>query len=169
MGQLDNTPAWLARLLDEHARALVLYARGRCDCPEDVVPEALLRLVSQRKRPQRLVPWLYRVVRNGAISAARKQRRRGKRERRVAAPVAWFEEGDSALDAQQASAALAALPLELGEVVIARIWGDLTFAEIAELTGTSTSTAQRRYEQGIRELQSRLEQPCTIRNRRTTS
>lgn len=169
MGQLDNTPEWLARLLDEHARALVLYARGWCDCPQDVVQEALLRLVSQRKQPERIVPWLYRVVRNGAISAGRKQRRRVEREKIVAAPVAWFETTDSGLDAQAASDALAALPRELAEVVVARIWGELKFAEIAGLTGTSTSTAQRRYEQGIQQLQSRMEQPCTIRNRRTTS
>ena len=169
MGNDDSTPAWLARLLDEHGAALVLYARGWCDCPEDVVQEAFVELVSGRERPERVVPWLYRVVRNGAISAARKQRRRVKREMLVAAPEAWLEAGGSALDAREAAAALAALPLELREAVVARIWGELTFSEIAQLTGTSTSTAQRRYEQGIRELQSRLEKPCTIRNRRTTS
>jgi RNA polymerase sigma-70 factor (ECF subfamily) len=51
-------------------------------------------------------------------------------------------------------------PVELREVIVARIWGSLTYAEIAELVGTSLSTAQRRYEQGIRELQTRLENPC---------
>jgi len=45
----------------------------------------------------------------------------------------------------------------------------LTFAEIAELVGTSLSTAQRRYEQGLRELQSRLEKPCKTQPPRTTT
>ena len=47
----DRASAWLARLLDDHGAALVLYARQWCSTPEDVVQEALLELVSQRQRP----------------------------------------------------------------------------------------------------------------------
>lgn len=167
MGQDDQTSAGLAQLLQERGAALVLYARQWCDCPEDVVQQALLKLVSQRKPPQQLVAWLYRVVRNDAISTARQQRRRERREMTVASPELWFEKGAGQLDAQDAAAALASLPLELREVVVARIWGNLTFAEIAELVETSLSTAQRRYEQGIREMQTRLETPCTTQRRTT--
>jgi RNA polymerase sigma factor (sigma-70 family) len=167
MGENDQMLAGLAGLLQEHGAALVLYARQWCDCPEDVVQEALLELVSQRRRPQRVTAWLYRVVRNGAISWARKQRRRVQREMTAATPEAWFENVNSSLDAQEAATALAALPLELREVVVARIWGNLTFAEIAELVATSLSTAQRRYEQGIRDLQTRLEKPCRTQPRTT--
>jgi DNA-directed RNA polymerase specialized sigma24 family protein len=39
--------------------------------------------------------------------------------------------------------------VELREVAEASIWGNLTYAEIAELVGTSLSTVQRRYEQGV--------------------
>jgi RNA polymerase sigma-70 factor (ECF subfamily) len=109
------------------------------------------------------VAWLYRVVRNGAISAARGQARRQRREERAAQPEAWFQGSASALDAQEAAAALTELSIELREVVVARIWGNLTYAEIAELVGTSLSTAQRRYEQGICELQARLENPCATK------
>ena len=139
----DKAPAWLARLLTDHAAALVLYARQWCHSPEDVVQEALVELVSQRRPPDNPVAWLYRVVRNGAISAARRQGRREKREQRVAAPEAWFAPVSGPLDAQEAAASLASLELELREVVVARIWGNLTFAEIANLVGTSLSTAQR--------------------------
>jgi RNA polymerase sigma factor (sigma-70 family) len=166
MGNLDQTPKWLARLLEEHGRALVLYARQWCDCPEDVVQEALLQLISQRRPPERLVPWVYRVVRNGAISASRQTQRRVRREMQTAASEAWFEVVSSALDAQEAKLALTSLALELREPVVARIWAGLTFAEIAELAGTSLSTAQRRYEQGIQELQARLEKPCTTETQR---
>jgi RNA polymerase sigma factor (sigma-70 family) len=164
-----STPLELATLLDQHGAALVLYARGFCDCPEDVVQDALLELISQRQRPTRLVAWLYRVVRNGAIGAARGARRRMRRETAVASPEAWFENVEGPLDAQEAAAALATLPLELREVVVARIWGSLTFAEIAELVSTSLSTAQRRYEQGIRQVQTRLEKSCKTPRRTTPS
>ncbi len=161
MGRSDETPLWLARLLEDHGAALVLYARQWCDCPEDVVQESLLRLVRQRKQPEHLVAWMYRVVRNGAISAARGKRRRAQRESRAAADEAWFERSSETIDAQQATAALAELELELREVVVARIWGGLTFAEIGKLAGISLSAAHRRYEEGIQQLQARLEKSCT--------
>jgi RNA polymerase sigma factor (sigma-70 family) len=165
MGERDETPVWLAQLLEDHGRALVLYARQWCDCPEDVVQQALLDLVRQRQQPQHIVAWLFRAARNGAISASRQQRRRRQREIATATSETVFETGGAQIDAQEAAEALAALSIELREVMVARIWGELTFAEIAELTGTSLSTAQRRYEQGIRELQARLEDPCGKDNR----
>jgi RNA polymerase sigma factor (sigma-70 family) len=168
MGHDDLTAAWLSDLLAQHGRGLVLYARQWCECPEDIVQDALLELILQRKRPERVAAWLFRVVRNGAISAGRSARRRTQREQRSSASEAWFDNTSTALDAAAASEALAMLAPELREVVVARIWGDLTFTEIAEVSGASTSTAQRRYEQGLRELQVRLERPCTTMNRPTS-
>ncbi len=40
----------LSRLLDEHSAALVLYAQQFCDCPEDVVQEALIHLTQLPQR-----------------------------------------------------------------------------------------------------------------------
>ena len=167
MGHHDPTPGWLAGLLEKHGAALVLYARQWCTCPEDIVQDAFAKLVSRPARPEHVAAWLYRVVRNGAMSAARGERRRRQREQRTAASEVWFSDAAGALDAQEASAALGDLPGELREVVVARIWGGLTYAEIAELTATSTSTAQRRYEQGLRELQTQLEKPCETPRRST--
>ncbi|MHC5544342.1 RNA polymerase sigma factor, partial [Singulisphaera rosea] len=59
----------LGRLLDRHSAALELYARQWCDVPEDVVQEAFLKLSAQGLVPSRPAAWLFRVVRNGAISA----------------------------------------------------------------------------------------------------
>ena len=64
-------PETLARLVDDHAAALVLYARQWCSAPEDVVQEAFIKLVGQGKPPANPLPWLYRVVRNGALTALR--------------------------------------------------------------------------------------------------
>lgn len=162
----DATADWLGQLLADHGAALVLYARQLCRTPEDVVQQALIELVSQAQRPENAVAWLYRMVRNRAISTSRSDRRRIAREAQAAAPEAWFDSAASRLDADEAAQALAGLPLELREVVVARIWGQLKFADIAELVGTSLSTTQRRYEQAIRELQMRLEKPCTTDTRR---
>ena len=48
----------------------------------------------------------------------------------------WFTPADdhAGLDAQAATEALAALPLDQREVIVAHLWGGLTFEQIAELT-----------------------------------
>jgi DNA-directed RNA polymerase specialized sigma24 family protein len=108
------------------------------------------------------------VVRNRAISTRRSDQRRVRREHRSAVEEACFESAPLALDAATASQALAELQPELREAVVARVWGELTFSEIGELCGTSSSTAQRRYEQGLLVLQARLEKLCTTANRPTS-
>ena len=73
-------PTDVARLIDGHAAALVLYARQWCDAPEDVVQEAFFKLVRQGRPPEDPVAWLYCVVRHGALDAAKTARRRQRRE-----------------------------------------------------------------------------------------
>src|SRR5262249_32649469 len=95
-------PEQLGRLMDAHCAALVLYARQWCASPEDVVQEAFVKLSVQRPLPTEIVPWLYRVVRNSALSALRAERRRRHHEARAAAAApTWFvpSEGDG-LDAE---------------------------------------------------------------------
>jgi RNA polymerase sigma-70 factor (ECF subfamily) len=163
-------PELLGRLFGEHAAALVLYARQWCEAAEDVVQEAFLALARQRKGPDRVVPWLYRVVRNGALAAARAERRRRRREVRVAVGEAWFASADDRLDAERAQELLSELDADLREVLVARLWGGLTFDEIARLQGCSLTTAHRRYQAGLERLQERLEPSWTrlIRSPKTT-
>jgi RNA polymerase sigma-70 factor (ECF subfamily) len=158
-------PELLGQLVDQNAAALVLYARQWCAAPEDVVQEAFLKLVAQRTPPERAVPWLYRVVRNGAISVARAARRRQHYESVAAGRrPAWFTATEgSGLDVETATAALQVLPLEQREVIIAHLWGGLTFEQIAELTSTSSSTAHRWYGEGLSALRERLGVSCPDR------
>jgi RNA polymerase sigma-70 factor (ECF subfamily) len=151
----------LARLIDAHAAALVLYARQWCAAPEDVVQEAFVKLAAQRPTPNNLVAWLHRVVRNGALSAARAERRRRRHETAAARPAEWFVPGEGAsLDATEAAAALQGLPPEQRETVVAHLWGGLTFDQIGALTGVSASTAHRRYLAALSALRERLRVVC---------
>ncbi len=148
----------LGRLLDEHAPALVLFARTWCDTPQDVVQDAFVQLVRQPEMPQCAIAWLYQVVRNRAISVSRSAMRRRKYEGRSATEAAtWFVPAeDSRLDAQAAAEALTTLPPEQRETVVAKLWGGLSFEQIAELTQTSSSTAHRRYQAALTALRERL-------------
>jgi RNA polymerase sigma-70 factor (ECF subfamily) len=154
-------PQELARLIDTQAPALILYARQWCDAPEDVVQQAFLDLVRQPAPPRDVTPWLYRVVRNGAIDAARVQRRRQLREAEVARVARWFVEPEvEGLDADAAVAALRQLPLEQRESIVAHLWGGLSFKQIGAVAGCSASTAFRRYSAGIDALRERLGVSC---------
>ena len=158
---------WLGGLVDRYAAALELYARQWCDAPEDVVQEAFLKLVAQRPLPDQPAAWLFRVVRNGALNAALAARRRRRHEAEAAGEAAiWFRDrranlpGRDSLDAEAASAALRSLPLEQREVIVAHLWGGLTFEQIGEVSGCSSSTAHRHYTAGLSAIRERLGVTC---------
>ena len=148
----------LAQLLDRHAAALELYAAQWTDASADAVQEAFLELIRLPSRPERAVPWLYRVVRYRAINAQRAARRRRQHETNAATQpdCSFLASPDTVLDAQVAADALGGLPDEQREVIVARIWGGLTYQEIAELVGVTTSTVHRRYQAGLALLRERL-------------
>lgn len=158
-------PESLARLVNAHAAGLVLYARQWCAVPEDIVQEAFLKLVRQATPPDSPLSWLYRVVRNGAISAGRAARRRRRHESAAAAQAAsWFyPDTGSELDGEIAAAALRSLGADEREVVIAHLWGGLTFEQIAEVAGCSASTAHRWYAAGLAALREKLGASCPIK------
>lgn len=154
----------LSQLMDAHGPGLVLYARQICPAPEDVVQEAFVKLASQAKLPDHPLRWLYTVVRHRALSVARAESRRHRHERTAASwrqPV--FERSSpNALEGEEVARALEQLPLSLREMIVAHIWGGLTFEDIAALAGCSSSTAHRRYQEGLAILRERLEEVCPI-------
>ncbi len=159
-------PELLGDLIDRLAAALELYARQWCDSPEDVVQEAFMSLASQPRPPSSPGAWLFRAVRNRAINAGIARRRRLRHEAGAAIEgSAWFEVDptarlDSSVDPAHAQAALETLPVNQREVIVAHLWGGLTFEQIAELAGTSSSSAHRMYQAGLLALRARLGVPC---------
>ena len=155
MGRI--TPEELSRLYRAHAPALRLYVRQWSMGDEDLVQDAFVKLAQQPRAPDRVLPWLYAVVRNGALAASRGLARRRRRESRASPTEAWFSSTDDRIDGQAATDLLAELALEQREVLVARIWGGLTFEEVAQLVGCSLPTAHRRYQTGLTILREKLE------------
>lgn len=155
----------LGRLIDEHAAALELYARQWTGAAEDVVQEAFLKLAREKRLPENPAAWLFRTVRNGAINAGIAARRRRRHESGAAMTRGWFQpgvegSGSESLDPTVAEAELAALPLQQREVIVAHLWGGLTFEQIGRVMGTSSSTAHRLYATGVAALRVRLGVTC---------
>lgn len=151
----------LGRLWREHAAALVLVCRMRCSHPEDCVQEAFVRLATQDPVPNDPVAWLACVARNAAISRARSEGRRKKREERIASErAAWFEpipaDAYDSVSSDEIQAALSRLDESTREIVVAHLWGGLTFRQIAEAFALPHSTAHRQYLAGLKQLRSLL-------------
>lgn len=150
-------PKILGQLYRQYAPALRLYARQWTVQGEDLVQDAFVHLAQQARLPDQVRAWLYRVVRNQALATHRGAARRRQREEKASASVAWFAALDDQLDAREATRLLAELSLKQREVIVARLWGGLTFEEIGQLAGCSLPTAHRRYQTGLAELRERLE------------
>ena len=157
--------AWIARVLNEHGAALELFAAQWTDSPEDCVQEAILELTRQSAPPQNVAAWLFHVVRLRAISAKRSSSRRRRHESLAARLVRiTTDPRESNFDGHDLAIALNQLDDEQREVIVAKIWGGLGFAEIAQMIGTSTATAFRRYEAGLTVLRTKLESLCDKTN-----
>jgi RNA polymerase sigma-70 factor (ECF subfamily) len=162
----------LGRLLDCHGAALALYAAQWTDSPEDCLQEALVELARQPEMPTHVVGWLYRVVRNRALNAARGARRRREREARSIAGRFVIGSQPAAFDRGDVFAAVEALehldPADR-EVIVMRIWGGLTFEEIAMTLSISVSGAHRQYGRALENLRQLLEPTCSTETNRKSS
>lgn len=122
-----------------------------------------MRLAKQLPVPDDPLAWLARVVRNEAISQARASQRRLRREQLAATwHAAWFEppQVDAvALSSAEVETALRQLDEAVREVLVAHIWGGLTFRQIADAFGMPRSTVHRRYVTALEQLRGRLGLP----------
>lgn len=155
--ELPTTSEW-DRWVDRHAPKLLLFARqqSRCEADaQDVVQEAIVeswqRQTDNAPPPLSLV---FATIRRRAIDLARSQERRTRRETVAqTSPECWFDH--AAEDRERVrliQVALGQLPAMYREVITLRIWGELTFAELAEVLGLPVNTAASRYRYGLDEL-----------------
>jgi RNA polymerase sigma-70 factor (ECF subfamily) len=159
----DGDLTSLGPLFDLVGPRLVRYAQAllrNVSDAEDAVQAAVVRLA---KHPESLaaarMPWAYclRVVRNESLRLMAKQRPTSVLpERTLASPFRrWTVEEDEVR--QQVLAAVRRLPTEQAEVVVLKVWENLTFLEIAGVTGDSANTVASRYRYALEKLQRSLE------------
>ena len=151
----------IADLWNQHAAALQLLARARCNVAEDCVQEAFARLATEEPAPEDAVAWLARVVRNEAISQFRKDQRRRRREDVfVHERSPWLQPPDSLKDdviaADEIQQGLLRLDAESREIIIAHLWTGLSFRQIAEAFGISSSAVHRHYQAALSQLRDQL-------------
>jgi RNA polymerase sigma-70 factor (ECF subfamily) len=145
----------LQELIDHHGPALALYVQRWCRGVEDAVQEAFIQLARQDPPPQIPVAWLYLAARRRAMNQARSEQRRARHQRLAGQhrEVSYLPPGEGPGEQLDVPALLDQLPDLEREIVIARIWGELSFAQIAELVHQPLSTVHRRYQKALTELE----------------
>jgi RNA polymerase sigma-70 factor, ECF subfamily len=140
---------------------LVLFARqwtrSAADA-EDVVQEAFVKFW-RRHHDIGNRGLLYATVRSIALDFIRRDSRRARREATALSDVDRSVQPafDIEDDTQRALvAALDLLPAEQREVLVMKIWNELTFAEIASALGISQNTAASRYRYALAALKKNL-------------
>lgn len=153
----------------DHGPALLLFARQITSCSadaEDLVQEAFTRTwrhlgEGALEDPKSL---LFLNLRRAAVDHGRSVRSRRERETRWASdpsqtggslfePVFPFVADERR---RELEGHLASLPPEAREVLVLKIWGDLTFEEIGRTLEIPTQTAASRYRAALERLHRRL-------------
>src|SRR5215213_3586823 len=120
----------------EAAPGLVLFARqfvrSVADA-EDIVQDAFVKFWRKR-HPIQNRALLFATVRSTALDLLRRDARRARRE----------------------AEAVDRLPAEQRQVLVMKIWSELTFAEIASVLGVSQNTAASRYRYALAALKKNL-------------
>lgn len=174
--QMKEEMTWGA-WLKEHGSKLLLFARQQTRSladAEDVLQDALVKLARKVSEATfdggqaSWLPYLYTSIRRCAIDLGRKSDRRGKREEKVEMERQhetggqvdpWFDSAAADDEARiYLEAGLKALPEKFSEVIVMKVWGERTFAEIGESLDISQNTAASRYRYGLEALRKQLAQ-----------
>ena len=161
--------------LQEHGPKLMLFARQQTrstEDAEDVFQDALVKLTEKIRLEEFTggeegwLPYLYATIRRLAIDLSRKDDRRKRREDFVGGEVAgedktpvhpWFDSDASDDEVRsQLEQKLKELPEKFSEVIVLKVWGEQTFAEIGETLEISQNTAASRYRYGLEMLRKSL-------------
>ncbi|HEX4603627.1 MAG TPA: sigma-70 family RNA polymerase sigma factor [Candidatus Angelobacter sp.] len=138
-------------LYQRHGPALLAYAtsllpdRGSA---EDALHQVFLGLLGKDELPDDARPYLFRAVRNRALNLRRDARRLTSLDDQqwLVKPLGMIEAG---LEVERA---LRELPPEQREVVVLRIWGEMTLAEVAAVLDVPANTVASRYRYALDRL-----------------
>jgi RNA polymerase sigma-70 factor (ECF subfamily) len=142
----------------QHAAALIVFAcsiLGERARAQDVVQQVFLRLVERPvESPDDARAYLFTAVRNASMNDLRSSRRFVE----LNEEESWFDgpEQQDVLSERNLRRALWNLPDEQRQIVVMHVWGELTFAAIAEVLDISPNTAASRYRYGLERLREQM-------------
>lgn len=142
----------------QYGSALLLFASalaGERSRAQDAVHQVFLKLLESGSLREALdaKAYIFTCVRNAVLN----DRNARKRDVALDSECAWFEPPHRDFAAElNLRRALWELPEDQREVTILHIWGELTFAQVAEVLSISANTAASRYRYALVKLREAL-------------
>lgn len=170
----DREAFW-ADWIQTNGDRLLLFTRSqtrRLTESEDILQEALLRVWRHWEKGildgESLLPAAYTNIRRLAIDNARKNQRREKRESvdflgqqdQESINSEWFQASQDSIDQEELhniTEVLEQIPNQYREVIILRIWSDLTHRQIADILNLSINSVASLYRYGLKLVRKELE------------
>lgn len=152
-----------AELYDACADRLFAYAKSRSGLHEvaaDIVQSSFLRLVKRRRRLRKVespVAYVFQIARNELVRQAKRPANKNSQPLEAAENVVDSRWRDGVDDADTALAVLDRLDSMAREIVELKIYGGLTFEEIAAITGQPLGTVATRYRRALESVRDWLE------------
>lgn len=146
--------AEIEALYRQHGPALLLFAgalSGEHGRAQDAVQEVFLKLLETNglRNAVDAKAYLFACVRNAVLN----DRKRRQRDIALDPECSWFEPPNRDYTAElNLRRTLTGLPDDQREVTILHIWGELTFAQIAEILGVTSNTVASRYRYALSKL-----------------
>ncbi len=156
----------IAQLIHQHKNQLYyaayLLVKDRY-VAEDIFQEACIRVLGSIRKgcyaeEGKFVPWVARIVRNLAIDHIRQSKKRAQVTLPNGADIFDFldsgrrnheEKMELSASCKTARELLNEIPYNQREVVVLRIYGDMSFKEIAKLTDSTVNTVLGRMRYGL--------------------
>lgn len=151
----------LEAIYREHRQGLLTLALAitrSATLAEDAVHDAVLRLWRSARQPQGdAVAYVFASVRNAAIEVRRRQRPQSLlRDSLFAARDDATCTLEAAEEGDRVRRAIDGLPLRARQVVVMRVYGELTFQQIAETLDEPLQTVASRYRRALEQIRQQL-------------
>lgn len=150
----------LQRFYERHRRELFAYAMAltrSADAAEDAIQAAFSRLFERGELPRELRPYIFRCVRNAAVDEMRRAGREANCESIYELKAAPHSENNVRLKLE-IERLLGELRANEREAIVLKIYGGLTFKEIAAMGDEPIDTVASRYRRGLKKMRERLEE-----------
>jgi RNA polymerase sigma-70 factor, ECF subfamily len=162
----QGDPSAFAELYDACAdrvhHYLVVRLGSRTDA-DDVLQETFVGLARTRKRltaVENLVAYVFAAARNEAVRLLERRAREGRARTALSRESLFRESSGNAIQdieiAEWVATSLARLNPDLREIVELKIYADLTFREISDVTGLPQGTVATRYRSALEKMRGQM-------------
>jgi RNA polymerase sigma-70 factor (ECF subfamily) len=139
---------------EANLQALYTYALTLTQCEaaaEDAIQTAICRVLRRGRAPRELRPYLFRCVRNAAIDGLRTNHREQARDA-IYRPQHETPGADALALRQEIEQLLHSLPDDERECIVLKVYGGMTFREIAAVRRASLHTVASQYRRALQKM-----------------